>query len=441
MSIDDHIHAGLKVPEIYFETRSQRYWYRSGKGEYIPLGIDGMADKLKRYGFSTKRTHTSMSSAHEYLDDIRETNNVGWVGALAGYKKGKHVIAGRNYLVDSEPTIIQPDKNCDWSDLKYMIDNMFTLRKEKHFLYAWIKYSYEALRDQTQRPGPCLTITGPHNCGKTLFLYVLERILGGRVGSQKQYMDGDTSFNADLIGTELLKIDDENSSKKMNDRRQLGQMIKNICVAGHQRVHSKGRDAFNVRLFWRLVICTNEGDTDLNVLPPLVDGIRDKMLCLRVERPEVFPGPNKPDLRREHMENQVPGLLYYLMNWKVPEYVKGHRFGVRDYQNEFVDHSLWSVSDEAQMVDVIKEWKPWQDEDKWVGTAIDFKNQMLEYDSNKMIARELLGWKGAAGVLLNNLCDLQDSHFTRRREGSNTWKYTIRKFTDKDYDTKIPEDN
>ena len=428
MSIEGDFIKTADIPEIFYDTSRHRYFYQTENGDYCPQGADSMANTLKLYGMSTKQSHTQMSSAHEYLYRIQNSHSISWVGSLAGYFKGRHRIQGKYVLVDDEPNIIQPDKRVDFTDLKNLIAGMMPDRTERQIFYAWLKVGYEALRDQTQRPGQCLAMSGPPNCGKTLMVHVIKAVLGGRFSKPKQFLSGETTFNSDLVGTELLVMDDEDCSKKMVDRTRLGQVIKNCCVSASQRVHSKGRDAFMAPLFWRILICTNVTDDDLNVLPPLVPGVKDKIINLKVQQPKIpFPGPEDYNKRPAYLVSQLPGLLHWLTNWEIPRSIQSHRFGVIEYHNEFIERTLWTTSDEAQLLDIIRQWDPYDEDGVWVGTAVEFKNQVLAYDEYRQSARELIGWKGAANRLLGNLCDILPRRFFRSRNPEGSWTFEIHK--------------
>ena len=91
----------------------------------------------------------------------------------------------------------------------------------------------------------------------------------------------DNQFNSDLIGAELLLVDDVKLSRKMEDRKTFGTKIKGLTASsGSVSCHHKGVDAFTLSPLWRLVIAINDTEDDLGAMPPLGEGEEERGLFL-----------------------------------------------------------------------------------------------------------------------------------------------------------------
>ena len=113
-------------------------------------------------------------------------------------------------------------------------------------------------------------ISGAVGGGKSLGIEQVFRPLLGGVADAERAMCRDNQFNSDLIGAELLLIDDADLSRKMEDRRSFGKKIKGLtATSGSVSCHPKGVDAFTLNPLWRLIIAINDTEDDLGCMPPL----------------------------------------------------------------------------------------------------------------------------------------------------------------------------
>ena len=105
--------------------------------------------------------------------------------------------------------------------------------------------------------------------------------MGGRSAPAYRALTNENGFNADVIGSELLVIDDEVASRDGRARSRFGQAIKNFLFTSKVRVEAKGRDAFNARPVHALAIALNNEAQHIMVLPELDDNLVDKISLIQ----------------------------------------------------------------------------------------------------------------------------------------------------------------
>src|SRR5262249_2794105 len=72
-------------------------------------------------------------------------NNVTFAGELAGHEKGITTWKGDSYLITKGPIISKPREG-EFSTISGILDDLFGEEQLEYF-HAWLKTSYEALRD------------------------------------------------------------------------------------------------------------------------------------------------------------------------------------------------------------------------------------------------------------------------------------------------------
>jgi hypothetical protein len=171
------------------------------------------------------------------------------------------------------------------------------------------------------------------------------------------------------------------------------------------RIEAKGREAFNFRPFWRLLICCNSEPENLLVLPPLTEDIADKIVMLRCHRREL-PMPVGTSEQQERfwsvLMEELPGLLGFLDEWEPDEDIREERCGVAAIQHPDLVNALRDLAPEGQLEQLIDHCHesggivlPWE------GTAAQLRSILGQCSATSRDAEKLLGgWQAAAGVYL-----------------------------------------
>ena len=120
------------------------------------------------------------------------------------------------------------------------------------YIIAWIA---DAIQNPSTRPGVAIVLRGKQGTGKGVFAKQLMRLFGRQHSmhiSQKSHLTG--KFNAHLKHTLLVFADEAFFA---GDRSQAGP-LKALVTEDYHLIELKGKDAFQVRNYVRLIIASNE---------------------------------------------------------------------------------------------------------------------------------------------------------------------------------------
>jgi hypothetical protein len=287
---------------------------------------------------------------------ILTRNNVTFVGELAGHKKGITTWNGDNYLITKGPIIIKPREG-EFSTIRGILDDLFG-EEQLAYLHAWLKTSYEALRDGEMSTGQVLVLAGPAGIGKSFIKeFIIRPILGGRHTDPTSYLQGKTHFNANTARAESWEIDDSVGISDSHKRKMYTAAFKKLAASNDHRIEAKGKDAIQPPpVFHRLSVYTNDDAYDLWVLPAMSDSLVDKAVILkahRAEKPSIrLPAVNERAAFREKIAKELPAFVYWLTQWVIPEDLTNGRYGVKAYQHSSVSSPIY-IRDEGTTFSVV----------------------------------------------------------------------------------------
>jgi phage/plasmid-associated DNA primase len=314
---------------------------------------------------------------------------------------------GAKILSLKSPKTPEPKKG-PYPLINSVLDSVFFDEENRLRFEAWAYFSWSYLHNRRWAPLPALAMAGPKNCGKTLVAYLMTYILGDTTpGKAMRFLRGDTSFNADLVSSHVLLADDEISDTDMRTRKAVGQQIKSIAVTTAHRIESKGVDSITLAPHWRLIICTNDEPEHLQVLPPIDEGMVDKILLLRCKKAEMPMPTATPDEREAFMSSlkaECSGWIYALSQNAVLSDYGDSRQKVTGWQDETLLDAMGNMSSEAALLEIIDLVKPWESNDYVELTASELESTLTAFDSPvKHKAGKLLCWNNACGSLLGHL--------------------------------------
>jgi hypothetical protein len=377
----------VKPPfEVYYFSLSGKFLIKDLRGKYMQINKDALKTKITRLGVNSRiQDGHYISDRDKTIDNIMMTDNVDYVGELAGYQAGVHTVNNAKILVTKSPTIIKGDKR-PYPILSKIFEGMFNSgdTPQLDFVYGWLKLARESVASGNPTPGQCLVLAGPKNCGKSLFQDIVTELLGGRTGRPFSYMSGKTDFNSELFGAEHLVIADENSNRDMNSRRLFGSRIKDYTVNTSMHCHGKFREALTLTPCQRLTISLNDEDDNLLILPPIDESLSDKIILLKIYIPE-FPLDSSGVVNRqslwETIKDELPGLIHHIEQFKIPPKLRDSRFGLTGFQHPILMESLEELNTEGKLLALIDHHL--LDQKKtWEGTTTELESELLDYYSD-----------------------------------------------------------
>jgi hypothetical protein len=356
------------------------------------------------------------------LCQIRTERNVALAGEIAGYPSGIHFFNNRRVLILEGPKIISPIR-CDWSVLLEFLETLFPEEEQLLAFLAWLQHCRTALLSGRRRQTPALALVGSRGAGKSLLIWIIKVCLGGRSSSGYRYLSGSTPFNSDVIGSELVVIDDEAASKDFRTRLNLGQNIKAHFFAESVRLEAKGVDAFSVAPIQALVLAVNSDPQHIRVLPEIDETMHDKITLLQTARGELPAELRGSSHLEEVLTREIPGFLHYLESQDFSSHYESGR--LRCYWNPQIVEALCIMSPEMQLLALISATPSLAQTCRPGGVAPEFtatevQAALMENAGTRHAAGTLLSYPAACGTYLGKLANMPESGISRGRLTTGT---------------------
>jgi hypothetical protein len=374
-----------------------KFYLDNGK-DFIPM--DGRSIKAQI-------DHRKIPNSAAMVCEIQTNNFVKYNGPLAGRMRGVYEFNGDKLLASISPKIIR-SKAGEFPTIGNLIRALFDGDEYKDTqissFYGWMKTARHAMLKGKRRPGQALVLAGPIACGKSqLIKQIIVPAMGGRSARPYKFFSGKTGFNADLLGAEVLIIDDEVATTRIEGRRTLGESIKCNLFATSVRIEGKFRTGFDFEPLWRLVIAVNDKPENLLVLPPLDGDIHDKLMILKCQKAVELSDDDFENWEKE-IRDQMPAFLHFVENYEIPVDQREGRCGVRHFHHPEIVSAISELSPEHQLRTLIDGLEssggitiPWE------GTASGLKalfgNSAVKNDADRLLG----SWPAACGVYLGRL--------------------------------------
>lgn len=419
---------GVVEPWKRFFYSGYGYAMEVGEGRFIPLPFESqVCAHLEKMGI------TDPAERRDCLCLIREKNYVSWIGPVAGYKSGLHMSADAQgqILVTQSPVIIEAVEG-QFPLIKRIIKGLFydpEYPVQFGAVMGWLHQARKNIVQGKRRPIPALALVGPIESGKTLFLEITRLCLGGRSAPAYRALGNVSGFNSEILGAELLTVDDEVVSSDRRARFRFGQSIKSFIFGSSVRIEGKGKEAFAARPIHALAIAINDDPQHVQVLPELDHTLVDKISLIRTGRANLHPG--EPDNREQFMERiqaEIPAFLYKLENFEIPAELHNSRTGCAAWQHPAILEMLNEIAPETRLWELIQQCttlNPTLEDGvcRLRATAVEIEQKLMENQTTSHSARTLLQWNGAMGAYLAKLADSGRFPVSRggQRFGIQTW--------------------
>jgi hypothetical protein len=422
-----------RMPEVYWDMNRQCYIRRADDGQWLSEN-ETQIKALLAYKFfiSRKAEDNGMSEAEKRLIDVRSKNNINYAGPLAGWKAGFYHEGGKKLIITESPPTLDISKMGVAKPpmlITQIVKSLFGEKQQWQLFLAWLKIARECLDSQKFRPGQLLVLCGPPNCGKSLLQLIITQVVGGREAAPYQFLAAGTSFNADLIAAEHLKMEDVRSSTDIRSRREFGSQIKLITACDTQRVHAKGKDALVLRPFWRASLSINDEPENMSILPPLDDSILDKLICLKAQQADIpmpTDTPTQRDAFWQAVMAEIPGLIEWLRAWQIPQELVDGRYGVKAFCHPYYSEQLSEMAPETHLLEMIERYMRECGRTEWTATAMDIRSALIAEASTGYDAKQLLSWPASCGTYLARLARQRPTIVQRRTKNHNDRSWIIK---------------
>jgi hypothetical protein len=335
---------------------------------------------------------------------------VQWVGNIAGHRQGLDKdINGLPILITSEalPPVPQPGECETITDI---LASAFENPTALEIFMGWLSTRYRAVQSHTHMPAPMMVLAGDVGTGKSLLAWIVTQVLGGRVANPYSAWSGGTLWNDDLVGSELLLVDDCSASTDIRMRRNFGAAFKESIYPHFVQLRKRNVSAISVRPVWCVMVCCNDTPEALQIIPPLDADLADKVAMLHVTQVTVPVDTSTPEGQtklRSIIIDELPAFCEQLVGWVVPEELRDKRSGVLAWRDPELATAVEANSPAKRIEDLlltaIENRSIWGDLPREL-TAAEIESRLLEQGSTvRDQARGLFTWHGACGSALAKL--------------------------------------
>lgn len=369
--------------EVFYD--GVRYLWDNGR-DFIPMDSRSLTKQLEMRG---------IRPADNFIAAVQTDRYIKYAGPLAGRQRGVHESNGDLLLATVSPRLIKSSPG-PFPTIRGFIADLLGgdehQERQIEAFFGWMQTARRSMLEGTRRPGQALVLAGPVACGKTqLIKQVITPSMGGRDARPYKYLSGANAFNADLIGAEVLIIDDETAATRIEKRRALGDGIKNALFASSVRIEGKFKNAFDFDPLWRLVIAVNDEPESLLVLPPLAADLSDKLMLLKCQKAIEMDDAQFNQWRKDVAE-EMPAFLHAVENFQIkPENIDG-RCGVKSFYHPDVVAAISELSPEHQLrslVDVLEASGgislPWEGSAALLRALLTAPHAVTRTDADKLI--------------------------------------------------------
>ncbi len=368
------------------------------------------------------------------MDSIEIDRAIDAQGSLAGYARGLQEVKGKSYLVTDEPNLL-PSEEGECPNIESILQQAFPDNEARSVFRSWLRDGVEAIRQSHHHPAPMLVMAGKRNAGKSLIAYIVQHALGGRASNPMAIWSGKTIWNNDLLGAELLLIDDSEASTDIRARKSMGANFKESIYGGSIKIQTRNQTAVDMRPVWRVMVCCNETPENLSVIPPLEDGIEDKIILLSVKAitpPMPAQSVEEKKAFSDAIKRELPAFLYALQQFETPEQLQDSRDGVKAWKDSELLQAITEISPESRLEGLImtsleKGYMNVPKGEAEFMSATEIQEKLFERDSpTSEQARALLKYDANCGTYLGRLIRLGSETVLSKKVVRGITRYEIK---------------
>tara|TARA_R110000796_G_scaffold17656_1_gene54173 strand:+ start:2552 stop:5080 length:2529 start_codon:yes stop_codon:yes gene_type:complete len=364
----------VQAKNLDYFYHAEKYWTRDNNNRWVKLGKGSLKAHLARMGFrDTRLDGEPLSPADEIICEVElEKGLEAVLTGCGGHHAGFYEENGTRFLVLKSP-VFPKARAGSWELIGKLLRGLFGQPDSIQYqiFMGWlsegiINFYNDGKRCAKYTQAQMMHICGPKNCGKTLLLVdILTPLYGGRnCDARAIFKKQQTSeHNAELFNAELLFLDDTPElGDRYAERQAMGEKIKDCVVgaAGGGGYRGMQQDRINVRPWRRFLRLMNLEATTLATLPPLDEGVEDKLILLLaggLDESEVdtsFKGWY--ERAQKQIAKEIPAFFHYLLHtWETPEAALDpeQRYHVASYHNPAILAECEEGSPESYIMHLI----------------------------------------------------------------------------------------
>jgi len=401
--------------DIFYDAPAGRYLIRVGSTYHLhskkaPV-VTGLARFLSREFDDAKELSAAVRST---IADRELDGGIQWSGNIAGHRQGlARDIDGKPILILSEPALPEPTAG-DAPLISDLLAQAFPDDTALQIFVSWLSGRFRAVREHVHIPSPMLVMAGEVNSGKSLIAWIASQMLGGRTANPYSAWAGGMMWNDDLVGAELLLVDDCTGSTDIRSRRAFGASFKESMYPHIVQLRKRHSSGVSVRPVWACIVCCNDTPEALQIIPPIDADMADKVILLHVSPVRLPVDTSSPAGKaslQAMIRAELPAFAQQLVSWETPEHLRDSRSGVLAWRDpdllDAVDANSPARRVEALLIAAIEGNRGlWGDLPREL-TAIEIETRLGDHQSPvRDQARAVFHWHGACGAALARLAKM-----------------------------------
>ena len=343
------------------------YWTRDNSERWIQLNHSSLKVELAMRGIRTTAMEgEAITPADERVSSIQRDKNIeSALKGASGRHSGFYIENGQRFLVLKSPHIIKAKKG-NFNIIHEFLSGFFCFeQKQLDIFCGWLAASMKDFRNDGKRqskwtPAQMLHIIGAPNSGKTLLLVnILSKCFGGRTAAcDSLFKAFPDMHNSEMFEAELLSLDDSPVLETGYQFRQtFGERIKTYTVGMGGAYRGMFQDRVTIKPWWRFVRMMNSEPQTLATLPPLDEGVEDKLIFLMTQPlsnwcpDSIVPGWY--DRTARAIADELPGFIHYLLEeFVLPDNAKdpNNRFPVASFKHPLITDEIYEGSPEQYLL-------------------------------------------------------------------------------------------
>jgi hypothetical protein len=397
--------------DVFYDGPASKYLVRVGNAFFTYSKLSPIVTGIARHLADQYTDAKELMRAVKATVANRELDGgVQWNGNLAGHKQGLTTDStGLPILITSEAKP-PPPADGEFPIITDLLSQAFANPVALEVFMSWLAGRWTAVASYTHIPSPMLVLAGEVNSGKSLLAWIVTEMLGGRVANPYAAWSGGILWNDDLVGSELLLIDDCSASTDIRARRAFGAAFKEAMYPQAVQLRKRHSSSVSVRPVWAVMVACNDTPEALQIIPPLDADMSDKVILLHFS-PVVLPmDTSTPEGRRafqQAVKAEMPALAATLRDWETPEELRDTRSGVKAWRDpelvDSVDANSPARRIEQLIETAVSHMGIWHDLPREF-TAMEIESRLTDNGSPvRDQAKQMFNWHGACGSALSRL--------------------------------------
>jgi len=404
--------------DLFYDQPSGRYLIKVEDAFHSHSKIRPIVTGITRYLAPQYTKPDDLKMAVQSAIASRELDGgVQWTGAMAGKRIGiMRDHSGLPILITSQGRPPTPEAG-EFSLIAEILNTGLGNNEDALMVFvSWLAGRYRAVIGGEHIPSPMMVLAGEVNSGKSLLAWIVGQVLGGRISNPYAAWSGGTLWNDNLVGSELLLVDDCVGSTEIKTRRNFGAAFKEAIYPPVIELRKRNNSSISCRPVWAVMVCCNDTPEALNIIPPLDSDLSDKVVLLHVAKIKPHVDTSTPEGRRQYqkmLETELPAFVAMLDEWETPDHLKDSRSGVKAWRDHELMRELDATSPTKRLLDLLivstQNLGVWHDLNREF-TASEIESRMLDQDGTvRDQARALFSWYGACGSYLAKLSKVPGS--------------------------------